>query len=118
MTPFGQRIRQLRGAKQVSLRAMAAALEVSPAYLSALEHGKRGMPTAGLVHQICAFFDLIWDDADEIARLARMSDPQVTLNCQGLSPAHTELANRLGKIWPQLSEAEIQSFLTLLDQRA
>ena len=42
MTPLGYRLRQLRAARGVTLAEMAVALGVSPAYLSALEHGKRG----------------------------------------------------------------------------
>ena len=44
MTPFGARIREMRQQRGITLQDMAAALEVSPAYLSALEHGKRGRP--------------------------------------------------------------------------
>jgi transcriptional regulator with XRE-family HTH domain len=45
MTPLGARIRQLRDERGVTLKDMAKALHVSSAYLSALEHGRRGKPT-------------------------------------------------------------------------
>ncbi|MFX8601142.1 helix-turn-helix domain-containing protein, partial [Acinetobacter baumannii] len=45
MTPFGLKLRELRRSHGVSLKAMAEALEVSSAYLSALEHGHRGRPS-------------------------------------------------------------------------
>jgi transcriptional regulator with XRE-family HTH domain len=54
---------------------MAAALSVSSAYLSALEHGKRGKPTWFLVQRIITYFNVIWDEAEEIQRLAELSDP-------------------------------------------
>ena len=44
MTPFGDRMRQLRSERGVTLKEMADATGVSSAYLSALEHGKRGRP--------------------------------------------------------------------------
>ena len=44
MTPFGAKIRALRAERGVSQKDMAAALGVSAAYLSALEHGRRGVP--------------------------------------------------------------------------
>ena len=71
MTPFGARLRALREARGVSQAELAAALHVSPAYLSALEHGHRGRPSPGLIHQVNEFFGLIWDDAEEMVRLAR-----------------------------------------------
>ena len=52
MTPFGRKLRQLRAAKPCQLKDLAKALKVSSAYLSALEHGRRGKPSAGLVQQV------------------------------------------------------------------
>ena len=97
MTPFGARLRALRAERGVTLQRLAAELQVSAAYLSALEHGRRGAPSAGLVHQVNEFFGLIWDDAETMARLARLSHPRVTVNTAGLTPEQTALANRLAQ---------------------
>ena len=82
MTPFGTRLRHLRAERGVTLKRLAAELQVSSAYLSALEHGRRGAPSAGLVHQVNEFFGLIWDEADDLAHLARLSRPRV--RCSGV----------------------------------
>jgi transcriptional regulator with XRE-family HTH domain len=95
MTPLGAKIRELREARGISLKEMAAALNVSSAYLSALEHGKRGKPTGFLLHRIIAFFNVIWDEAEELQRLAEISDPKVSIDTGGLAPEATELTNRL-----------------------
>ena len=95
MTPLGARIRELREQRGISLKEMAAALNISSAYLSALEHGRRGKPTGFLLHRIIAFFNVIWDEAEELQRLAEMSDPKVTIDTGGLVPEATELTNRL-----------------------
>ena len=95
MTPLGAKLRAMRDARGISLKEMAAALSVSSAYLSALEHGKRGQPTSFLLHRIIAFFNVIWDEAEELQRLAEISDPKVTINTGGLVPEATELTNRL-----------------------
>ena len=115
MTPFGARLRSLRAARGVTLRALAAQLEVSPAYLSALEHGKRGAPSAGLVHQVCDVFGLIWDEAEELARLARLSHPRVMVNTAGLTPEQTALANRLAQDIRRLPPETVNAMLALLD---
>src|SRR5690606_32740790 len=65
MTPFGLKMRELRAAKGVSQKEMADALGVSAAYLSALEHGKRGVPNWALVQKIVGYFNVIWDEAEE-----------------------------------------------------
>ncbi len=110
MTPLGARIRQLREERGISLKEMAAALNVSSAYLSALEHGRRGRPTGFLLHRIIAFFNVIWDEAEELQRLAEMSDPKVTIDTGGLVPEATELTNRLRDDIGRL-EAEDLKFL-------
>jgi len=85
----------LREERGISLKDMAAALNVSSAYLSALEHGKRGKPTGFLLHRMITFFNVIWDEAEELQRLAEMSDPRITIDTGGLAPEATELTNRL-----------------------
>jgi transcriptional regulator with XRE-family HTH domain len=115
MTPFGARLRALRAEYGVTLQRLAAELQVSAAYLSALEHGRRGAPTAGLVHQVNEFFGLIWDDAEELARLARLSHPRVTVNTAGLTPEQTALANRLARSIHRLSPETVAALHALLD---
>ena len=97
MTPLGHKMRELRASRGVTLKQMAAALNVSSAYLSALEHGKRGKPTWILLQRIIHYFNVIWDEAEELQRLAELSDPKVTIETGGLSPEATELANRLAR---------------------
>jgi transcriptional regulator with XRE-family HTH domain len=115
MTPFGEKLRALRAARGTLQRDLAAALQVSPAYLSALEHGRRGPPSAGLIHQICDYFGLIWDDADELKTLAKLSRPRLKLHAAGLTPAQTALANRLAKELRNLDEATVAAMARLLD---
>jgi transcriptional regulator with XRE-family HTH domain len=116
LTPFGEKLRALRAARNVTQRDMAAALQVSPAYLSALEHGHRGAPSAGLIHQICGYFNLIWDDADELRLLARLSRPRLRLHAAGLTPEQTALANRLARGLRDLSPEMVAAMHRLLDQ--
>jgi transcriptional regulator with XRE-family HTH domain len=115
LTPFGARLRELRAARNILQRDMAAALEVSPAYLSALEHGRRGAPSAGLIHQICEFLGLIWDDADELKNLARLSRPRLKLNAAGLTPEQTALGNRLARQLRHLDPPTVEAIHRLLD---
>jgi transcriptional regulator with XRE-family HTH domain len=97
MTPLGHKLRALRAQRGVRLKDMAKALNVSSAYLSALEHGRRGTPTFTLLQRIIAYFNVIWDEAEELQRLAELSDPRVTIDTAGMAPEATELANRLAR---------------------
>lgn len=115
MTPFGARLRALRAERGVTLKQLAAELQVSAAYLSALEHGKRGAPSAGLVHQVNEFFGLIWDAAEDLAGLARLSHPRVTVNTAGLTPEQTALANRVAQTIHRLEPGTVAAMHALLD---
>ncbi len=111
MTPFGAKVRRLRKAQGVTLTKMAEALGVSGAYLSALEHGHRGRPNWSMVQRIIAYFNVIWDEAEELERLARISDPRVTVNTAGLHPRATELANELAQSIGSLEEDDLDLLL-------
>jgi transcriptional regulator with XRE-family HTH domain len=95
MTPFGHALRELRRRKRVTQRVLAEAIGVTPAYLSALEHGRRGRPTFELLQRIAGYFSIIWDEAEELFALAQASHPKVTLDTAGLPPNYTAFANRL-----------------------
>jgi transcriptional regulator with XRE-family HTH domain len=115
MTPFGARLRSLRAKRGMTLKAMAAEMQVSSAYLSSLEHGRRGKPGIGLVHQVCEIFGLIWDEAEELAALARLSNPKITVNTAGLSPEQTALANRLAQDIRKLPPSTVATLHAILD---
>jgi transcriptional regulator with XRE-family HTH domain len=117
VTPFGRRIRELRAERGLSLKEMAADLHVSSAYLSALEHGHRGRPGPGLVQQIAGYFDLIWDDVEELKRLASLSHPRVPIDTAGLDERKTLLANRLAEGIGALDADTVERLLALLEER-
>lgn len=111
MTPFGAKLRDMRAARGITLKQMAEGLQISAAFLSALEHGKRGRPSPILVRQICTFFHIIWEEADELERLARISHPRAIIDTAGLSPRATELANTLAERIGELDEVELEALL-------
>ena len=115
MTPFGARLRALRQERGIQLKDMAEGLGVSAAYLSALEHGHRGRPNRAFVHRICAYFNIIWDDAEELQALAQLSHPRVTVDTSGLSPEATKLANRLAERIEKLDAETVRRMLAMLE---
>jgi transcriptional regulator with XRE-family HTH domain len=114
VTPFGAKLRALRAERGIALKDMAAALRVSPAYLSALEHGRRGQPSWAQVQAIIGYFNVIWDEAEEIELLARISHPRVTIDTTGLDPSATEFANHMAEEIAHLTKAELGQLNQLL----
>ncbi len=117
MTPFGERMRKLRAERGVTLETMAEAVGVSPAYLSALEHGKRGRPGWHLIQRIISYFNIIWDEAEDVVRLARISHPRIVIDTSGLDPRATALANRLADEIGRLDIRALAELLAILDGR-
>ena len=118
MTPFGAKLRELRRERGIQLKDMARGLGVSAAYLSALEHGHRGRPNRAFVHRICAYLNIIWDEAEELQALAQLSHPRITVDTAGLSPEATELANRLAERIQKLDPETVRRMLALIDRKA
>jgi transcriptional regulator with XRE-family HTH domain len=118
MTPFGAKLRALRAERGITQADLAERLQVSAAYLSALEHGRRGAPSTGLVHQVCAELGLIWDASEELLALARLSNPRVMVNTAGLTPEQTALANRIALTIARLPPSTIAGLHAVLDASA
>lgn len=95
---------------------MAERLSVSPAYLSALEHGHRGKPNRRFVHRVCQTLGIIWDEAEELQRLADLSHPRVVVDTSGLHPEATLLANRLSISIKELEQSKVNRLLEILEE--
>ncbi len=114
MTPFGARLRALRQSRSLTQKQMAAALNVSAAYLSALEHGHRAAPSFDFVQRVTGYFNVIWDEAEELQRLAALSNPKPSIDTSGLSPEATELANLLARRIASLPNEKVEELLSAL----
>jgi transcriptional regulator with XRE-family HTH domain len=95
---------------------MAAHLGVSSSYLSALERGERGKPTWTLIQGVMHYFNIIWDEADELARLADLSNPKVKIDTMHLGPRATLVANRLAREIRTLSDEDLTAILAIINK--
>ncbi|MEL7429425.1 MAG: helix-turn-helix transcriptional regulator [Pseudomonadota bacterium] len=117
MTPFGLRLRELREKKGVNQKEMAEGLGISPAYLSALEHGHRGVPSWQMLQRIIGYFNIIWDEAEELEKMARQSHTRVTVDTRHLSADATRLANLLAGQIEHLSELDCRVLISEINRR-
>lgn len=115
MTPFGHALRELRMRKGVRQSDMAAAIGVSAAYLSALEHGHRGKPSFDFLQRVAGYFNIIWDEAENLFMLAEVSDPRVVIDTRDLPAEYTAFANRLAKEIRTLSPDMIEHLAKVLE---
>ena len=114
MTPFGQRMRELRAERGLTQQQQAEQLGVSKAYISALETGNRGKPSSPFVDQICVWLGLIWDDAEELKTLAAMSHPKPVIDASGTHPEAVALANLIAQNIKHLDQDACERLMTRL----
>ena len=108
MTPFGIKLKYIRTHKHKSLKELSIALKVSIAYISMLENGKRGRPADGLIELICSYFNLSWEEADELKFLSKHSDLNIKINSEKLSLNATMLTNVLKNNIKWLTEKQLK----------
>ena len=108
MTPFGIKLKHIREQRHKSLKDLSKALKVSIAYVSMLENGKRGRPADGLIELICSYFNLSWEEADELKFLAKHSDINTKMNSEKLSLNATMLTNVLKNNIKWLTEEQLK----------
>jgi transcriptional regulator with XRE-family HTH domain len=118
VTPFGAAVRKIRKQRGLTQKAMAQALGVSPAYLSALENGRRGRPGFDFLQRVAGYLNIIWDEADDLFREAALSHPRVVVDTSGLPAEYTALANRLAASIRQLRPEMVQEITRLLSADA
>jgi len=116
MTPFGEAVRKIRKERGITQKAMAKALGVSPAYLSALESGKRGRPGFDFLQRVAGYLHIIWDEADDLFRVAAISHPRVVVDTAGLPAEYTAFANRLAGEIRELPPETIRRMTELLSR--
>ena len=111
MTPFGTKLKLIRMQRNKSLGDLSKALKISIAYVSMLENGKRGRPADGLIELICSYFNLSWEESDELKYLAKHSDINTKMNSEKLSLNATMLTNVLKNNIKWLTEEQLKNLI-------
>jgi len=116
LTPLGKHLRKLRAERGIYQKDMAAAIGVSAAYLSALEHGHRGKPSWDLLQRMMGFFNVIWDEAEVLQSKWELSDPRVVIDTTGATAQATEVANLLARKINGLNGADLAKIRNILSK--
>ena len=72
-------------------------------------------PTFPFVQRVIGYFNIIWDEAEELFSTAGRSDPRVVVDTSGMKPEYTAFANDLAKLIRQLSPDVIRDMQDILD---
>ncbi len=72
LSPFGDWVRAFRKGKGISLREMARTLNKTPSYLSALELGRKSVPST-ITDEILKAYSLLPEELEECSRAVESS---------------------------------------------
>lgn len=109
ITEFGKVVRKARLDAEVSLLQMANELDVTSAFLSGMETGRKKI-TDDWVGKIRNFFAVRNIEVPNLAEAADVSNKSVSL--EGLSPAHQMLVAGFART--SLSQEELENLKALL----
>ena len=106
MTPFGVYMRTVRAQNNITMKSLAAAIDVSPSYLSSLEHGNRGTPGKEILLKITTYFNLSEKQEFELYQAAKVSSQKLSLS-GNLNPNVYSVAHLFCEVAERLSKAQL-----------
>lgn len=115
ITEFGKTLRKIRIDRGEVLRDMAARLEVSPSFISAIETGKKKIPT-GFLDQIVALYNLTRAEERMLEDAAKDSVTAVKINLLGSDTTQRRAALVFARDFGKLSDTKAKQILQLLEQ--
>ncbi|MNH81813.1 Helix-turn-helix domain protein [compost metagenome] len=113
-TAFGKFLRGLRLENEILLKDMADVLNVSSAYLSSLELGKKSVPDS-FVAKIVDEYGLDSSKAAELRHAATLSQPSVKIDLVGKQNDDREIVMSFARRYESLSEESKKQLKKLLE---
>ncbi|KAB4818066.1 helix-turn-helix transcriptional regulator [Bacteroides thetaiotaomicron] len=117
LTEFGKALRIIRIGAQELLKDMADKLKVSSAYLSAVETGKRRIPS-DWVDKIVEAYDLSTEKADELRQAADNSACDVRIPLNGMSDVKKEAVLTFARTLDGLSDEDLMRIMSTMKGKA
>lgn len=115
LTKFGKELRKIRLDRDELLRDMADKLDVTVAYLSAVENGKRKIPDEW-IQKISIIYSLTDKEIENLQRLAYENRSDLRLDLTGTTPGQRELAYSFARRFQNMSSHEMQEIRNILDK--
>lgn len=116
LTAFGRFLRKLRIDRQELLKDMSAKLNVSSAYLSAVETGKRKIP-ASWVSIISNLYHLSKDEQADLQDAYELSAQEVRINLVNASDYKREAAISFAKALDGLDDKALKKIMDTMKKK-
>lgn len=114
LSAFGKELRRIRLDKSELLKDMADRLGVTSSYLSAVEHGKRDIPSDWINKIICDY-SLEKEQGEKLKKAAESSVLSVKISLKGKSAETADLVNAFARKLNSFSEEDVDKMMRLID---
>ena len=114
LTPYGKGIRKHRIDRGMTLREMATELGVTPAFLSAVETGRRSVPD-GMLTKISKLLNLDMAERAELEALADASRSQIKVSFK--ESGDQEVAAMFARRFGSLNDDDKAAIKAILEKR-
>lgn len=115
ITAFGKFLRNLRMDNGELLKTMAEKLNVTSSFLSAVENGKKKIPT-DWVMKISSLYSLSYDKQIELQNAYSETNQCLEIGLTGLSAQNKELAFSFARKLNSFNEDELKKILDILKE--
>lgn len=116
LTSIGKFLRQLRISNGEILKDMAEALNVSSAFLSAVENGKKKMPE-GWKQRLQNIYSFTLDQTQQLQTAIIETNNAVELNLQNATPENRALAISFAREFASLDDETSRKIFQILKRR-
>lgn len=116
LTNFGRALRKMRIDHGEYLKDMAAKLEVTVAYLSAVENGKREVPDSWC-EKLSETYHLSLEERKELQQYAYEKKDSVKIELSGIEQEEKQLALAFARSFKTLSSEELNAIKEILKNR-
>lgn len=115
MTEFGKALRKMRIDHQEFLKDMAEKLNLSVAYLSAVEIGKRKIPE-DLVRKIANAYGLNAQEEEELNHLREISADEVHISMKNKTIEQRQAILSFAKALDSINDKELEKIMKIVNQ--
>lgn len=113
LTSIGKFLRKLRIDQGEILKDMADKLDVSVAFLSAVENGKKRMP-ATWDKKICDLYQLSAEEREEFTSAIAETEESVEMNLYGAATQKRELAVSFARKFSDINDEQVEAIKKIL----
>lgn len=113
-TPFGEYVRILRIKNHQVMGDLAKVLNTSTPYLSAVENGKKNVPS-DWIHKIIDYYQLTPAEQNELLESVEESKVQYKINTASAGVSKRKAALQFARSFDEMSDETAQKILELLN---